>query len=44
MFLNDDITGIEKPDVIYSSAFDVDEFSALFLHPLTLFIKHSRSA
>ena len=33
MFLNDDIVDIEKPDVIYSSTFDVYGFSGLFLHP-----------
>ena len=42
MLLNDNIGYIEKSDGIYSSAFIVDEFSGLFLHPSVFFIKDSR--
>ena len=44
MLLNDDIGGIEKPNDICSPAFDVNEFSGLFLHPSIFYIRHLRSA
>ena len=44
MLLNDDIVDTEKPDVICSPTFVVDEFSGLILHPSIFPIKHSRSA
>ena len=33
MFLNEEIVDIEKPDVVFSLNFVVDEFSGLFLYP-----------
>ena len=43
MLLNEDIVDIEKPDVICSLTFVVDELSGLFLHPSIFSITHSRS-
>ena len=44
MLSNDDIVDIEKPNVICSPAFVVDEFSTFFLHPSVFSIKHLRSS
>ena len=41
--LNDNIVDIEKLDGIYFPTLVVDNFSGLFLHPSTFFIKDSRS-
>ena len=43
MLLNEDIVDIEKPGVICSLTFVVDELSGLFLHPSIFSITHSRS-
>ena len=43
MFLNDDNVHIEKPDRVISPTFVADDFSGLFLHPSSVFMKHSRS-
>ena len=43
MLLNEDIVDIEKPDVICSLTFVVDELSGLFLHPSIFSIIHARS-
>ena len=44
MLLNDDIADIEKADGICSPTFISNKFLGLFLHPLMLSIKYSRSA
>ena len=40
MALNEDVTGIEKPNEICFLTFVVDEFSGLFLHPSTFPVIH----
>ena len=43
MILNEDLVDIEKPDVVCSLTFVLDEFSGLFLHLSIFSIIHSRS-
>ena len=44
ILLHDDILGIEKPNIICSPTFDVDEFPGFLLYPSNFSIRHSRSA